>query len=246
MKKLTFLLVLLSTGIMSAQKEQKDVDLPEANAAFLNKEYKDAEAKYRVSQSKFPKKAVASYNLGNAIYRINQPSEARNAYSNAIENAKTRTEKHRTYHNLGNVLMLEKNYKAAVDAYKQALINNPADEETRYNYALAKKFLKENPPKDNKDKQDKKQDDKKPEQKDKNNEEDKDKDNPDKDSQNNKDKEKKEDPKSPKPKPEQGNGISKQRVENLLEAVNNEERKVQDKVNARKVKGKPVRTEKDW
>ena len=43
--------------------------------------------------------------------------------------------------------MLEKNYQGAVESYKNALRNNPNDEETRYNFALAKKFLKENPPK---------------------------------------------------------------------------------------------------
>ena len=41
-------------------------------------------------------------------------------------------------------------------------------------------------------------------------------------------------------------GISKQRLENLLEAVNNEEKKIQDKVNTQKVKGKPIQAEKDW
>ena len=41
-------------------------------------------------------------------------------------------------------------------------------------------------------------------------------------------------------------GISKQRLENLLDAVNNEEKKIQEKVNAQKAKGKPVQTEKDW
>jgi len=41
-------------------------------------------------------------------------------------------------------------------------------------------------------------------------------------------------------------GISKQRLENLLEAVNNEEKKIQDKVNAQKVKGKPMQSEKNW
>ena len=35
--------------------------------------------------------------------------------------------------------MLDKNYDAAAEAYKNALRNNPLDEETRYNYALAKK-----------------------------------------------------------------------------------------------------------
>jgi hypothetical protein len=48
------------------------------------------------------------------------------------------------------------------------------------------------------------------------------------------------------PKPQPGNSPSKQRMENLLDAVNNEEKKIQDKVNARKVKGRPIQTEKDW
>jgi hypothetical protein len=47
--------------------------------------------------------------------------------------------------------MLDKNYEAAAEAYKNALRNNPNDEETRYNYALAKRKKKDNPPpKDNK------------------------------------------------------------------------------------------------
>ena len=46
------------------------------------------------------------------------------------------------------------------------------------------------------------------------------------------------------PKPQ--GGIPKERLQNLLEAVNNEEKKIQDKVNAKKVKARPVETEKDW
>ena len=145
--------------------------------------------------------------------------------------------------------MNEKNYTQAVEAYKNALRNNPTDEETRYNYALAKKMLKDNPPKDDKkkdekkdqEKKDDKKDDKKDGEKDKKDDEDKKDDKGDQDKEN----------KNPKPndkgepKPAPG-GISKERLENLLNAVNKEEKKVQDKVNAEKVKGKPVKTEKDW
>ena len=75
-----------------------------------------------------------------------------------MKTAKTATQKHKAFHNLGNVFMKEKNYTEAVEAYKNALRNNPSDDETRYNYALAKKMLKENPPKDDKDKKDDKKD----------------------------------------------------------------------------------------
>jgi Ca-activated chloride channel family protein len=35
-------------------------------------------------------------------------------------------------------------------------------------------------------------------------------------------------------------------VKNLLEAMNNEEKKVQEKINAEKQKGAKVKAEKDW
>lgn len=249
-------ILLLTTVLLSfaVKAQEKDNYLPQANEEFEAKNYVEAEANYRISQSKFPKKSTASYNLGNTIYNINQPSEAKLSYLKAIEESKSRPEKHKAFHNLGNVFMKEKNYTAAVQAYKNALINNPADEETRYNYALAKKMLKDNPPPKDDKKKDKKDKDKDKDKKDDKKEKDGDKDK--KDDQGDKDKDKKDDKKEGdgkdkkddkqgQPKPNEG-GISKQRVENLLDAVNNEEKKVQDKVNAKKVKGRPVRTEKDW
>ena len=35
-------------------------------------------------------------------------------------------------------------------------------------------------------------------------------------------------------------------MKQLLKALQNEEKKTQDKVNAKRVKGKPIKTEKDW
>lgn len=234
-------LLFLSVAIFA---QEKDRDLPKANEAFDAKKYDEAEANYRISESNNPTKATASYNLGNAIYKQNQIGEAKFSYQKALKNATLRPEKHQAFYNLGNVFMKEKNYAAAVEAYKNALRNNPEDEQSRYNYVLAKKMLKENPPKknDKKDKKEDKKDEKKKEdQKDKKDQKNKDKDNKEdkKDGEGNNKKDK------PQPKPSQG-GISKQRLENLLDAVNNEEKKIQDKVNAKKVKGKPVQTEKDW
>ena len=148
--------------------------------------------------------------------------------------------------------MKDKDYAGAVEAYKNALRNNPADEETRYNYALAKKMLKDNPPKKDgkdKDKKDKDKDKNKDKDKDKDKKDDKkdgkDKDKDKKDGDKNKDNKDNKDQNQGKPKPQPG-GISKQRLENLLDAVNNEEKKVQDKVNKQKVQANPKKAEKDW
>ncbi len=242
MHKIVYLVVLLVSGMLFSQ--EKDKNLFNGNQSFTDKKYSDAEQEYRVTQSKkSPKKAVAGYNLGNSIYRQNQQGEAQIKYIQALETAKTKTEKHRIYHNLGNTFMLEKNYEAAVEAYKNALRNNPFDEETRYNYALAKKKKKENPPpkggNNNKkpqpknNKNDKGNSDK-DNKKDQNKEGDKDKDKGDGDKKENKND-------SPKP-----SGADKQRIDNILDAVNNAEKKIQDKVNEKKVKARPASNEKDW
>ena len=263
---LTYIVLLVAfTGF----SQEKDNSLPRGNKEFNNNKYADAEASYRIAQSKAPAKATASYNLGNAIYRQKFAGEALYAYSKAIENAKTKKEKHMAYHNMGNALMKEKNYQAAVEAYKNALRNNPLDDETRYNFALAKKMLKDNPPPppppdDKKD--DKKDKDKNKDQKPNDPKDDKDKggdDNKDKkeqdkgkpedkgnDEKDQKDKgdgkDKNDDGQGDKnPQPQQASP-SKQRMENLLDAMNNEEKKVQDKINKTKAKASPKRQEKDW
>jgi tetratricopeptide (TPR) repeat protein len=250
MKNTIIYLLLLFTFVVSAQ--QKDKVLPKANDEYVENKFVEAESNYRVSNSKFPNRSVATYNLANSIYKQNQFSESKYAYANALKNLKTRSQKHKAYHNLGNVFMKEKDYTLAVEAYKNALRNNPEDEQTRYNYALAKKMLKENPPKDDKNKdkdKDKKDQDKKDQDKKNQDKKDQDKKDQDKKDQDKKDGEQDKKDQNPdkegEPKPKPG-GISKQRIENLLDAVNNEEKKIQDKVNANKVKGSPVKTEKDW
>ena len=200
-------------------------DLPKANEDFATKNYVAAETGYRTSTSDVAKKSLAIYNLGNAIYKQNFAGEARFAFSKAAVAAKNYPEKHNAYHNLGNSLMLEKKYDLALEAYKNALRNNPEDEETRYNFALAKKKDKDNPNKDKDKKKDKK------------------------DKKDKKEEDKKEDPKKSdekdKPKPEPSKA-SQEQLKNLMEAVNNEEKKVQAKINKGKQKGEPVQTDKDW
>ena len=247
MRNILYIVLLLNSVLLFGQ--EKDKNLYNGNQLFKEKKYADAEADFRVTESKkSPKKATAGYNLGNSVYRQNQQGEAQIRYIQALEHAKTKEEKHRIYHNLGNTFMLDKNYEAAAEAYKNALRNNPNDEETRYNYALAKRKKKDNPPpKDNKkDNKGGGGQDKKPQPE--NNKNDKGNDKKDQDKNKGEDKkedkgdgEKKED-KNENPKP---SGADKQRIDNILDAVNNAEKKVQDKVNAKKVKARPVSNEKD-
>ena len=263
--------------IKQVQKDAKEaaVYLSDGAQAMQKEQFVEGEASYRKAISIEEKKTTGNYNLGNAYYQSNKNDEALSRFAKAATTAATKPERHQAFHNLGNSLMNKKDYAGAVEAYKNALRNNPTDDESRYNLALAKDLLEKNPPQgggddDNKDQdQDQKDDQDKQDQKDQENQDKKDGD--DKEDQENEDKGDQEDkdkkgdqeddkgkPDEPKdPKDEQGKGdqqeqqptpgkLSPQEVKNLLESMNNEEKKVQDKINAKKQKGVKVKSEKDW
>ncbi|WP_394974541.1 tetratricopeptide repeat protein [uncultured Croceitalea sp.] len=259
-----------------ALRESKNITY-EANENLVQNDFVNAEADYRRAISKSPENIAAPYNLGRAYYNRESFSEAFGKFKQAGEKAASKGEKHKAYHNMGNVFMQNKEYEKAVEAYKEALRANPTDEETRYNLALAKELLKKQQDeqkndqnKDDKNDKDKKEEENKDQNKEGDNKEDKEgdqKDDQNKDEGDDGDKgekkpeenkegdgdEKKEQKKKPNEgdKPEQKkkprpNQLSKQQVQNLLEAMQNEEKKVQEKIDAKKVRGAKVKNEKDW
>ena len=184
----------------------------------------------------------------------------------AVNNSGSKLEKHKAYHNIGNTLMQQKRCKEAVSAYKNALRNSPSDDESRYNLALAQECAKEQGDGDgegedeDKDKDKDKDEDENKDDKENSEEKNKDKGGEDEEKKEGDDKEDEDgkpkddngnqndkDPNKDKgqPKPQPGK-MSPQQVKNLLEAMNNEEKKVQEKMNASKTKGVKIQTEKDW
>ena len=252
------------------KKLQKANDLIYKGNKVVDDDFVSAEMEYRKAISIKPKNVVGNYNLGNALYSSGLIDEALDRHIEAANSAETKTERHRAFHNIGNALMQQQQCKKAVEAYKNALRNDPTDDETRYNLALAQecankqgegesgeKDQKEDQKEDNKDNQDQNQEDKQEGDNDQDNK-DENKDNQDESNnegdenkdENGKPKDDKNDNNDGQPdnktqKPQQGK-LSPQQIKNLLEAMNNQEKKVQDKINAKKVKGVKVKTEKDW
>lgn len=275
-----FLLLLLlsfSSEVFAQDKERlKELReaqqyLSDATEEIQNEDFTKAEATYRKAISINSEDETAKYNLGNAYYNEAKNLEAMRRYNDAATSTEDKGAKHKAFHNLGNTFMNAKDYQNAVEAYKNALRNNPTDDETRYNLALAKDMLEKNPPQggdgedENEDKKDENEDKKENEEKKddegKEKEGDEGEDQEDKDKGDEKDENKEGDnedkgkpdepkdqkegekPKEQKPVPGQ---LSPQQVKNLLEAMNNEEKKVQDKINAKKQKGAKVKSNKDW
>lgn len=270
-KQIYFFGFFLFVGLFMTGQEGEIINhIFEGNEQVQAEVFDEAEMAYRRALSKAPEKPEALYNLGNTHYQEQDFEEAKQRYFQTQKATENKSSKHHAFHNLGNVLMKQKDYAKAVEAYKSGLRNNPQDEETRYNYALAKELLeKQEDQQQNQDQNDQQdQQDQNDEQdqdnKDQNQESDKDKDSgqddEDKEGDEGDDKEDKKDEgdqnkeKQPKegeqekeqPSQPRKTELSPDQVKSLLEAMSNQEKKVQDKVNAEKVQGTPVRGEKDW
>jgi len=268
LKNFGLILFLLVSISGSAQEEEAQISLSnnyvfEGNS-LVDENFIEAEKKYRLGVSAKQKNAAGSYNLGNAYYKSELYDEAMLRYLEAVNNSGLKLEKHKAYHNIGNTLMQQKRCKEAVSAFKNALRNSPSDDESRYNLALAQECAKEQGDGEGEDKdkdKDENKDDKENSDENKDNEE-KNKDKGDEDEEKKEGDDKEDEDGKPKddngnqndkdpnkdkgqPKPQPGK-MSPQQVKNLLEAMNNEEKKVQEKMNASKTKGVKIQTEKDW
>lgn len=256
--KLFNLLICLPLFVYS-QKGDIINHIYEGNKEADLEKYSEAEIKYRKALSISPEETKALFNLGNTHFNDKDFDEASQRFFQTQKFSKDKNEKHMAFHNMGNVFMKKKDYAKAIESYKNALRNNPKDDETRYNYALAKELLEKEKQKDqNKDKknkEDKNNSDKKEEKNDKNDKNEKDENKKDdnsknkKEEKNNKSKKNKNDgpnkknDQNQKRKPGQ---LSPEQIKSILEAMSNQEKNVQKKINAKKVKGSPIKNIKDW
>ncbi len=230
-KYIGMILLLLIAVAASAQKAERDF-IRKGNRSFKDSVYVNAEVSYRKALEVNPQSTVSMFNLGNTLAQQNKVKEAMEQYVGATKVEKDKSNLAQIYHNMGVILHSQKDYAKAVEAYKQSLRNNPKDNETRYNLALAQKMLKDQQNQDQN--QDQNKDQKQDQQKDQ-----------DKQDQNKQDQQKNQDQQQP-PKPEKKDDqMSKENAEQLLNSVMQDEKDVQDKVKKQQVL-QGGRLEKDW
>jgi len=219
MMRVLFVFILLLPFIANAQSKKNY--LRNGNDLYQDSLFNDAEMKYRKSLEKDQDYFSASYNLADAIYKQERYEESANLFDALTDNAKTKNEKAKIYHNLGNSLLKQQKIKESIAAYKDALRNSPTDEDTRHNLALAQKMLQ----------QQQEQQEQNKEEKGESQEEEK-------------DQEKQQQQKEQQPQEKED--MSKETAEKILEALQQQERELQEKLQNKKVKGKKVKVLKDW
>lgn len=254
--KLRYLLFIALVVPMSAGAQRDDRDyVRKGNKSFSDSLYVKAEENYLKALDKNSGSTEASYNLANAYLYQQKGQEAAEQYVKAatamelerdrlldsgkasakeIKVAKDRTAQ--AYHNLGVVMQAAQDYAKAVAAYQQALRNNPTDDETRYNLALAMHQLKEqqNQQEQNQDQKDQNQQQEQEQQQNQQEQQQNQQQNQDQQEQNQ------------QPQPQNKEDMSRENAEQLLQAAMQDEKDVQQRVQQMMQAQSKGKLEKDW
>ncbi len=223
-KTATAVLLLLVTLGVQAQTDRDHIR--RGNRQFRAGNYAEAETSYRKALERNARNSQAVYNLGNALLMQRKDSAAIQQYQSAAKLEQNPRRRAQAYHNIGTVCQTHKMYGEAIEAYKEALRNNPDDDETRYNLELCKRQQKQQ-------QQQQKQDDKN--QKD------------DKQKQDKKeDKQKKSQQQEQQQQQQQKPQMSRENAEQLLNAAIQEEKNTQQRIKQLQQQPQRRRLQKNW
>ena len=236
MKRYLLILLMLCSLPAFAQADRHDVRA--GNRKFRGGRFQEAEIDYRKAALKDSTSLHAQYNLASALYR----QENWQGASEALAKVKDRPDLTAAVHyNAGDAALQQKDYRAAVDAFRQALLLDPADLDAKENYIYAKKML-ENQQNggggDNQQNQDQNQDQNK-DQDQNQDQQNQDQNQQDQQDQQNQDQQDQQQDQQPQ--------ISPQQAQQMLRAIQAKEQETQDKVNREKAALlKSRQKEKNW
>lgn len=225
-----------------AQRSDRDF-IRRGNRLYADSLFVKAEVEYRRALDVNPHSVEAMYNLGNTLLSQQKAEEALKLYQSAAaqipangRNIATESEEDKlrlaqVYHNMGVLFQGSQQLDACIEAYKNSLRNNPKDHETRYNLTLAMKKRQQQ----QQQQQDEQQDKQQQEQEEKKEQE-----------QQQEQQEQEKQQQQQQSQPQQEQDMSKENAEQLLNAIMQDEKDIQEKVQKAMQEVQPRRFEKDW
>ena len=235
-----FLIIALALALptaASAQIGQKQVRklVRQGNRQYRADKRQEASVTYLKALQADSTYAPAVYNYATSLF----PQQWQQVDTTAIKNQvpalmkaaeleENPIRKAQAYHNVGVLYQAAQDYGTAIEAYKQALRNNPNDDESRYNLTVCKKQQKDNPQNQNQQGQDKDQngDQQKQEQQ----------------QQQQQDKQQQQQDEQQQQEPP----MSKENAEQLLQAAMQQEKKTQERLKDAQKQPQRRKIEKNW
>lgn len=208
--------------LMSAQNERRFIR--KGHEYYENEKYVESEVEFRKALEKNPESFEARFNLGDALFKQEKIDEAIEQFQAIRNNTDDRQKISNVYHNIGNAFFARQEYEKSIEAYKEALRNDPDDNETRYNLIIAQKMLK----KQQQDKQDQEQEKEQQQEQEQQDQEQQEQEQQDQQQQD-----------------QQQQQISKENAERILKSLDENEKELQERLRkARQQQQK--KTEKNW
>src|SRR5690554_4423580 len=225
------MLLLLLTAAASNTAAQEERPHVRRGVALLEQErFAEAEAEFRSALQLKPSSFEAAYNLGTALFRQEKYDEALQQLQATTPFANDDKQRLASlFHNLGNSYLFGQNIDQSIEAYKQALRHNPLDDETRYNLIAAMKL------KDEQEEQEEEQQDQQEQEQQEQQEQE----------QEQEQEQQEQEQQDQQQQQQESEGISRENAERLLQALEEDEKELLEKMNQNREK-QPVRIEKNW
>lgn len=226
------MLLLLLTAAASNTAAQEERPHVRRGVALLEQErFAEAEAEFRSALQLKPSSFEAAYNLGTALFRQEKYDEALQQLQATTPFANDDKQRLASlFHNLGNSYLFGQNIDQSIEAYKQALRHNPLDDETRYNLIAAMK-LKDEQEEQEEEHQDQQEQEQQEQQEQEQEQQEQEQEQEQQDQQ--------------QQQQQESEGISRENAERLLQALEEDEKELLEKMNQNREK-QPVRIEKNW
>ena len=222
--------VLISTLSFSQDKVEL---LNKGNEYFQEGDFEKAEEYYKESLEVDNQYYKANLNTGHSLFRqafsliqkqdttgLKKCSDAELFYKNSVELTENKNDKSESLYNLGNAQILSQNLEESIESYKQSLRLIPGNMNAKHNLALAQ-YLLNKKQKNQENQENSKEEDNKEKKKDQNKED------------------------KQKEKEEKKEELSKEEIEQILKALEREEKEVQEDLQKKKVIG-GNKLLKDW
>lgn len=236
---LTFMF-LIFTFVIDAQSDKKYIR--EGNREYAKNNFPESEISYRKAIDKNKQSPNAVFNVGDALYKQKKYEDAGKQFEESTGQNEDKNKKADGLYNLGNSLLQAKKIKESIDAYENSLRLKPNNMQAKYNLAYAQDLLQKQ--KQQQQQQQQQQDKDKNDQNKQNNQKDKQDQNDNKNQKSNQQKDQNNsDKQNQQPQQQQ---ISKEDAQRLLNALANDEKKVQEKVKLENAAKEKVRTVINW
>ncbi len=241
-KYLAIVAMLFVCGEVSAQQMRERGLVRSGNRQFKREQFEKSVDSYQRALQHDSTCFEAKYNIASALYRTERYDKAEKTLL-GIVNDTTRTELERgeVAYNLGNTQFAQQKYKEALSSYRQAMRCNPNDEDAKFNYAFTKRLIQQQEQQQQQQNQDQNQDQNKENQDKQDNQNQQGKDNQDQQQQPQNQDGNEEQQQGEQP---QEGAMTPEQQEALLQAIQAEEDKTQDKLKEKK--GVLIRGSKNW